>query len=192
MKQETPASNGKTGDEATLHIVLILLNPKLHTLRRYFYTYSNRILLCAVPPLSRESRCVKHDPGRSPDFRSFGVACKPKLVLQIPLNLPISKLTVVFSADICDRSQWRGRGGFSPRFPILRNSAPEPLVYSNVMHILYRIATFFANLLVKGENTNKKFDNADSMWYYLILVFEIYIRLKSEKNDSYTFTLQLA
>jgi len=37
MKQKTPASNGKTGGEATLRIMLILLNPKLHTLRRYFH-----------------------------------------------------------------------------------------------------------------------------------------------------------
>ena len=53
----------KTGDKAT-------------------FIYVDRILLYAVPPLSRESRCVKHDPGRSPDFRSFGAACKPKPAIQ--------------------------------------------------------------------------------------------------------------
>ena len=77
------------------------------------------------------------------------------------LDLPISGLTVVFSADTCDRSQWRGRGGFSPRFPILRNSAPEPFVYSIVIHILYHVVLSFANIFF-----NKKFDNAKEMWYY--------------------------
>ena len=37
---------------------------------------------------------------------------------------------------IINRSQWRGRGGFSPRFPILRNPAPEPFVYLIVYEII--------------------------------------------------------
>ena len=143
MKQETPAFIGKTGEKATLCIRRIL--------------YLTGYWLRTVPLLSRESRCVKRDSGRSPDFRSFDVV----YIYQNPLNLPISKLTVVFPANIYDRSQWRGRGGFSPRFPILRNSAPEPFVYSIVIHILYHVARFYANIFF-----NKKFDNAKQMWYY--------------------------
>lgn len=65
---------------------------------------------------------------------------------------------MVFSADIYDRSQWRGRGGFSPRFPILRNSAPEPFVYSIVIHILYHVGLFFANIFLKKNIWKRKTD----------------------------------
>ncbi len=72
-----------------------------------------------VPPLSRESRRVKHDPGRSPDFRFFVIVDKSKLVLQKSAGPSHQPLTVVFFSGI-NRLQWRGRGGISPRFPILR------------------------------------------------------------------------
>ncbi len=38
--------------------------------------------------------------------------------------------------EIINRSQWRGRGGFSPLFPILRNPAPEPFVYLIVYKLI--------------------------------------------------------
>lgn len=159
MKQETPAFLiEKTGDKATLFMRLILqvrlkalcFLSGLRTLRT-----ADRILLRAVPLLSRESRCVKRDPGRSPDFRSLGVTCKPNLLIQnsaVPSHQFdsgfLSGYLALFFIRARDRSQWRGRGGFSPRFPILRNSAPEPLVYSIVITILYHIPWFFANFFV--------------------------------------------
>ncbi len=45
-----------------------------------------------------------------------------------------------------NRLQWRGRGGFSPRFPILRTSAPEPFIIFNCsMCKLYHLADLYAN-----------------------------------------------
>ena len=133
-------------------------------------------MLRSVPLISRESRCVKRDSGRSPDFRSFGVVYKPSLLYKSPLDLPINGLTVVFSADTNQSytvaGPWRIFAAlpYSPVFP-----APESSAYSIVMQVLYHISLFFANLFLKRPETltrffHKKFDNIGSMWYYNISI----------------------
>lgn len=131
---------------------------EFHTLYRYLYFRFDRIL-CSVPPLSRESRCVKHDSGRSPDLRSFGVVASQNSHYRVPLNLPISCLTVVFQRIIAfDRGRsftvagpWRILTAlpYSPVF--YQFPAPEPFVYSIVICILYHVARFYANIF-----SNKK------------------------------------
>ena len=62
----------------------------------------------AVPLLSRESRYVKHDAGRSPDFRFFP---SPSRLMTVVIEAENSPMREVY------RSQWRGRGGFFTALP---------------------------------------------------------------------------
>ena len=122
----------------------------------------DRILLRAVPLLSRESRCVKHDAGRSPDFRSFGAlalnpckagadtSCKPKFALQnLPIDLCVRhaerayyfslEQKIVHSGGAVADSHRASLFSVMGIYPCLQgcmlSSAPEPLVYSIVMAI---------------------------------------------------------